>query len=319
MTGTRWVGSVRMDVSHLGPSSVAGIHEYAVSIVPSSGGRWHHEGEIPAEPTEQGFDAVAAHVASSVVLGAPQTPETFGTEQTWLDLAELLDAGLARPEGPWPVRRSEHGAAVIVDVGAPGTTASMPLPMRVEVAHRAVVAIEPMTASDERLACVVLAQLATHGEIHLESPLQGWISNPDPGAIERALSDQLGGLGFSGKTIVGERHLEFSHGECRVGGWEHRTAQIEFRFVAEEDKSAAVLVEILAELSLRHDVADIDVDTTRGGFHVLASVTEPMGFLEVMRDAVSSSEFRGAADLSAAGRWRFDPDGAVRLDQGVPL
>lgn len=321
MRATRWVGAVRVDVEHLGPTSVDDFHGYAVTATPSSGGRWRYEGAWAYEPDERGVDHVVAELACAVAQGAVYTPETFGGEQTYLDLAELLETGLASPDGPWPVRRTEHGVAVLVDVAAEDARVlADDLPMRVEVADRGTLfSYEPHSRKDADVVRAALAQVAGRGAQVLSSNGGFQISHPDLEFPRRVLVELLCVGGFSGRVQINGEDLEYSDGRYRAAGWEHRTAQLELRLVAHEESDAQILVALLADLANRPDVADLDVDTTEGGFHVLASVANPEPFLNAARDALQRSGFRGAADLSAAGRWRFEPGNAQRLDHGVAL
>lgn len=145
------------------------------------------------------------------------------------------------------------------------------------------------------------------------------MAHPNLEGIKSALGAMLVSCAFTGTVRVGEDQIEYSDGASRVAGWEARTRQIELRLVAADDASAALLVDVLAGLSRRPEVADLDVDTTRGGFHVLASISEPMAFLEAARVALASSQFEGAADLGAAGCWTFSKEGVVRTSTGVRL
>lgn len=321
MQASRWVGAVRVDISHLGATSLPGTHAYGVAVTPSSGGRWTYEGAWTHEPTEPGVDRVAAELASAVALGALQMPETFGGEQTWLDIAELIDAGLATAQGPWPVRRSELGAAALVEVlEDDARTLADQLPMRIEVADRTVTfEAVPGTPEGAPYARAALESLRLVGVVVIEQDLRGALSHPDQAWLREALLTAFTTVSFTGKLRIDGDQFEYSDGDCRIAGWEHKTVQVEARIVAAEAGDAELLVGVLEAASRRPDVADLDVDATRGGFHVLASVQNPEGFLQDLRNAVQRSGFQGVADLSAVGRWRFEPQGAVRLDQGVPI
>jgi hypothetical protein len=283
------------------------------------GDRWRHEDVFIYAASDHGFDRVAADVVAGVVLGALELPQTFGAEQTYLDLAELVENGAA-DAGRWPVRRAEHATAALVETSpADAQAVAQTLPMRVQVVDRAIsFELRPASDAQAQNAMAVLERLGQLGVIvHLTKDLQGSLSSADPEGAGEILADLLSTVQFSGRARVGHRRWEYSDGECRILEWEELTTQVELRLVTEEPVDAPRLVEIFADLSRRPDVADLDVDATRGGFHVLASVQEPMAFLEAVHDALLSSGFRGAADLSAAGRWRFASDGPTRLDHGV--
>jgi hypothetical protein len=319
MDATRWVGPVRLDIEHGGLLANSGFHAYAVTATPSVGGRWRHEGAFVYSPTDQGFDRIAADVAAGVVLGALTLPETFGAEQTYLDLAELVESGAAHGI-TWPVRRAQHAVAVLVEVSpADAEAVAEDLPMRVEVVDRAIdFELSPASEAQAQNAKHALGRLFPLGVIvQLTEGLRGSLSSSDPESAGEIFANLLSSVRFSGRARVGHHRWEYSDGECRVLGWEELTTQVEMRFVTEDDVDATRLVEILADLSRRPDVADLDVDATHGGFHVLASVQKPMVFLEAVHGVLLRSGFRGAADLAAAGRWRFAFEGPMRLDHGV--
>lgn len=319
MQARRWVGSVRLDIEHRGPVGSSGFHAYAVTATPSVGGRWRHEGAFVYGASAHGFDRIAADVAAGVVLGAVALPETFGAEQTYLDLAELLESGVATA-GSWPVRRAHHAAAALVEVSPDGAAAvAEDLPMRVEIVDRAL-AFDLRPASDAEIpgAHLALERAVQLGVlVQIEEGLRGSLSSSDPHGAGEILADLLGAVGFSGHATVGDRRWQYSDGECRVAGWEHLTTQLEMHLVVEDEADAPRLVDTLSDLSRRADVAALDVNNSGGDFNVLVSVQEPMAFLNAVHGALIRSGFRGAADLGGVGRWRFASEGPVRLDQGV--
>lgn len=321
MPATRWVGPVRLDIEHSRALDHGGFHAYTVTGTPSVGGRWRYEGAFVYPPSDQGFDRIAADIAAGVVEGALTLPETFGAEQTYLDLAELIESGVAGA-GKWPVRRADHATVALVEVSTEDAEAlAEELPMGVQVVDRAVLFdLRPASEDQAPKAQAALQKLGEMGvRIEFIKRLEGSLASHDPEASGEILADLLGVVGFSGRADVGDRRWEYSDGECRILEWDVLTTQIEMRLVMEDAVDGPGLVDVLAELSRRPDVADVDVDTTRGGFHVLASVQKPMVFLEAVHGALERSGFRGVADLGGAGRWRFGSAGPVRLDQGVRI
>lgn len=315
MSATRWVGPVRLDIEHQGGS------RYAVVVTPSAGGRFRHEAHATHPPDESGIDRVAADVLTGLWLGTIPAPETFGAEQVYLDLLELVESRVADGQR-WPVRRTPHAGAALVAVAAdPMLLAGDDLPMRVEVADRAVsFDLDPEDESAQSAADHALEALAREGAyVRLASPYAGSISALEPDLALARLAELLGQGRYSGQAALGAEIFEFRDGECRVAGWETLTRQLHLAFWPDTSASAERLVGILAELAQRSDVADLDAQSRDEGFVVLASVQEPTSFLEATRLSLLVGGFRGIADLTAAGRWRFTEDGTTRLDQGVPL
>lgn len=305
LRATRWLGPVRLDLEYGGRDGAK--HAYTVTASPSVGGRWRHTGIFAEPPDGPGFDLVTAHVASAVVLGAIELPETFGAEQTYLDLVDLVEAGIADATR-WPVRREEGAcAAVLQDVAM---EAAEPKTLSFE--------LHPGSPLHRARGAEALAGLGRAGvHVDFSTDLCGVIACVQPDELGEVLADLLASARFSGVAVIGTERWEYRDGECRADGWEALTHQLEIALSVENAEIGQSLVGALADLSMRHDVAELDVDASDGTFRVLASVQEPMAFLDAVREALVRCGFHGRAELGGAGIWRFEGQTAVRLDHGV--